>query len=782
VTPAAQPPQDLFSMPPASETDEPTGPEEQERGQSEITFGEDNVDLPEELQNALLRLTQDFNGKELYQRRLEVMRARRNRFYERGIQHIYEDIRTGAFVQGSPGSWVPDQDGGSIQCSQYIADYNIFQRALQIIIAKLTENPPGIDFQPDSGNRAVDLQAAQAAEAYRLLYDRRNSIKDLLTKIVRMFGLDGRTITWTRTEEDPQEWGFDAQGKPLKVQTTEVYGVLEAKVPILAKTMKMWTYCILTDDIPVLQAKFNHPLFRDKISEQGDEGLADTQFERLARLGVLQGNSATFQITDTFSDFVERKNVFLRPAAFEDCSLDSEFDTAEHDFWDEQDDPDEHTLRGALRKIFPAGCRVQFIGSQYVGSWNEGMDDHLCVDFPYAGDGMARLAIMDPGVTIQDRFNDDNNAYAEVKDFGWPSTWVNGEKSTVDAINDQTASPYCFRPFKARTADKALETDFYREPDPGIPDSFMKHTEWMVTYLLQFILAIPSAVQGAGMPDQKTASGYQNALIQAMGQLGVIWGAVQRLMARVYTQAAQAAAREDREGGVLIIPGPKGNVTLKMGDLSKGHFLAHPDEDSGFPESTMQKRSTLDAVMEKAAQSPMGQQLFQSPDNWDFMARTYGLSELTIPEAMVRRKQLAEIELLVQQSPIQPTPEELQQAQMAWQQSAEQAQLAGLPAPPPPDPQSMVKSSVPVAELEYHEWEFELCREKLSDWPYVQQQLANGNEAGIENIRLHAMEHLAFMEQAAARQAQAMLSGGQPQPGQPAGASPVPTAPVAPGA
>ena len=703
------------------------------------TYGDDNVELPEELQNALLNLIQEAQREDLYQRRIEVCRDRRNRFYERGMQHVYEDVLTGFFFQGLPGSWVPDQNGGEIQCGSYIADYNIFARALQIIIAKLTENPPGVDFQPDSGNDSVDLQASKAAEAYRILFDRRNEIKDLLTAIVRMMGLSGRTISWTRTVADASRWGRDDTGEPRQVQITSIYGTLETKVPIMALCREQWPYCLITEDPHVLVAKKEHPRFADKITEQGDDGIADTQFERLARIGALQGNSTSFQVTDTYAHYVERKYAWFRPSMFMDKSLDSTYHNG--------------TLRDALNEAFPDGCCCTFIGQTYVASRNISMDDELAVDFPYAGDGMSRMAIMDPAIVIQDRFNDDMNAYAEVKDFGWPSTWINGEKSQIDAVNDQTASPYCFRPWKSSIRERPLSDQFFREPNPEIPVSFMNHTEYMATQLLQFILAIPSAVQGAGMPDQKTASGYQAALAQAMGQLGVIWGAVQRMMASIYRQAALAASRIDRQG-ILVVPSDKGSVTLNMSDLGKGHFLAHPDTDSGFPESTMQKRATLDGLLDKAVQDPaLGEAILESPDNWDFISRIYGLGELTFPEARVRRKQLAEIEVLLDQDPIQPDPRTMEDAQVQHASAVAVAQQTGAPPPPPFDPLSLMKSSIPPDELDFHAWEFEECREFLSDYPKVQQQLLNGNANGVMNVKLHAKEHQAFLAQQAAKAA-----------------------------
>jgi hypothetical protein len=566
---------------------------------------------------------------------------------------------------------------------------------------------------------------------------------------------------------DAQRWGTDEQGQPRKVQTSTVYGTLETKVPIMAKTMQGWPYCIITEDPHLLIAKMEHPQFADKIMEQGDDGVADTQFERMARIGALQGNSASYQLTDTYQFYVEEHHGWFRPAMFMDKSLDSAYMDEEHmEEVDSEGNPRTWTLRDALKEAFPNGAYCNFIGKQYTGSHDGTMEDELAVDFPYAGDGMSRKAIMDDAVVIQDRFNDDMNAYAEVKDFGWPSTWINQEYSDLAAVNDQTASPYAFRALKQRPArDSDMEKQFYREQDPMIPPSFQQSTEYMATQLLQFILAIPSAVQGAGMPDQKTASGYTAALQQALGQLGVNWIPMQRLMACVYRQAALAASKCSDENQILVVPSPKGAVTLNMGDLGKGHFLAHPDQDSGYPESTVQKRATLMSILTLASQNPQVlMELLQSPDNWDFIFRTFGIAELVIPEAKARRKQLAEIELLLQQSPTGPTPEEIA-ATMEAPLQTEGAGPVAAPAMPPP-----LHSSIPVGKYDYHEFEFEECREFLSDWPKVQQQIIAGNQAGLENIMLHMQEHEVYIQQAQQAQAQMQMAMAAAKPaGKPPG-------------
>jgi len=725
-------------------------------------YGPNNEDLPEELQNALLALLQEAQRQDLYQRRIEVLKARRNRFYERGIQHIYEDMTTGIFVQGTPGALVPDPSGdGYLQCGQYIDNYNIFGRALRIIIAKLSENPVGVDFEPDCADKSEDLQACEAAESYRLLFDRRNSPSDLLTSVVRMMGTDGRTVTWTRTVADEAKWGTDDQGQPRQVQIATVYGVLETKVPIMATDISQCPYLIITEDPHQFIAQMEHPKFADKIRTQGDDAVADTQFERLARIGALQGDSASYQITDTYAWYVERKYAFLRPSMFMSKCLDTGYSDEEHA-------GEEWTLRDALNEAFPDGCAATFIGNQYVGSRDCCMDDETALDFPYPGDGMARDAIMDPAVSIQDDFNDEMNNFHEVEMVGWPSTWVNEDSQDLAAINDQIAAPYAFRALKNRAPRDAKYADqFFREPDPKIPETFIQFMEWKITYLLQFILAIPSAVQGAGMPDQKTAAGYNAALQQAMGQLGLIWGAVQRLAAKIYHQAALQAAKGGQDQKPIVIPGPKGAVTVSLGDLGKGHFLTHPDVDSGYPESTVQKRATLAQIMEMASKNPiLAQQLFTSPDNWDAFARIMGIPEITLPEAKARRKQIAEIEILLQQPPQPPAPEMVEAAQVEHARGTLAAKAGLEPAPQPFDEAALMQSSIPPDELDFHDWEFEECREFLSDYPKVQQQITAGNQAGIENVRLHAKEHQKYMQMEQAAQA-AAIAAQQPQQAKP---------------
>lgn len=465
-----------------------------------LPYGENNVDLPEELVDALTELVRERQNNEQFVRRREVLRDRRNRYYERGFQHLHENERAGTFVQMQAGQSYTNSSGQLSWCPNYIDDYNLFAPCLEILIAILTQNSPGIDFRPINPNLTEHMDAATAAEGYRKMFDRANDPKQILVDLTRMMGVSGRTVIWTRTEADAQKYGYDDAGNPHKMETATVYGTLESRVPVLAKSLSDCGFVVLFDDPDVTQARAKYPAFKDEI-KANMAGIGESAYERMARLGVLQGTRLLAQMGDSFNHLCTRAHVWLRPSEFEADSLKDGF--RGYQKADVTDDGKIPTIGEKLKQIFPSGCHITFIGDKYVGSWDESMDDHLTIDFPLPGDGMSRQAIMDRAVVFQDRYNDDRNAYAECKDMGWPSTWINGDEGSpeFDAIAQQRADPYAIRPAKAR-AGEPLASEFFREPDPMLPNSFTADTEELVQ-MLYFVLGTPPAVFGEGETDQK---------------------------------------------------------------------------------------------------------------------------------------------------------------------------------------------------------------------------------------------------------------------------------------
>src|ERR1700722_1516057 len=648
-----------------------------------------------------------------------------------------------------PGMTYTTGSGAKLQAPRYIDDYAIFLAAGRPIDAVLTASPPGIEFRPDSEDNTEDKEAAEAAQESTLVYDRSNDIEGLQLEQVRYFRLSGRTVSWTRTEADAQFFGRNDDGTPRRREKTTFHGVLEHKCPITARSQSECLYQFIFDDPDVKEAK---SIYRgenaegEDIAKKIEAGKAtpgESDWQRIARLGILQGTRAVASTGDVFDHLCARAHCWLRPNAFTDGVFDEPFAA--------EDEIDASISVGdTLRDMFPEGTRVIFVGEVYVGAKPESMDDHLDIAFPYKGDGMSRQAIMDPFCVIQDTFNDVTNAVRQAIDTGWPTRWVDAEDADAEAAASTIAVPYAMRGWKARPS-MDLKASFYQEPDINIPASVLGWLENMVGPLAQFMLATPPSLKGEGDSDSKTAAGQAQLAAQARGQQSLFWSAMQRQWARIRYQAALCAAKNPDYSEQILVPGADPQ-TSRFRAISKGHFGAFPDEESSFPESTDQKRAVLQGLIEIALKSPaIGMKILGSPKNWKTILTYNGIPELEIPDADAWEKQEYEIEELLKAGPY-ASPEAIQGAQqqyvtqmMAAQQAA---QAAGVPLGqmPPFDPSTVAPDTptIPVAFLDFHAWEFEACREFLSSQD-CRDQLADGNFAGVNNVRLHAMMHLKMM-------------------------------------
>ena len=725
----------------------------------ELPYGDDFEQLPDQLVNALRETIKEFQGQERYQRRAEVRRDWKNRLYELGSQHVvWQSGNGGGFVGITPGGTLTNSAGGISQASRYIDSYNLYRRYLYVNMSILTQNPPGIKWEPKHQDRAEDQEAASTAEGYQEVYARSNNVKAIQTQVARMMGVSGRTVAWTHTEADAQRFGINPETQqPWNMETTSIYGTIETKIPILAKSHRDCLYCFISDDPDILKAKAEYPQFKDEI-KPGVSGLGENNYERLARLGILQGSRSGQLAVDSYTHLVTRMRCWLRPECFTDKRFDAELEDA--------GGTQAETVGERLLELFHDGIMVTFVGDVYVCAKPQSMDDAIVIGFPSEGDGMSRAGFMDSFLVIQDAFNDARNTCREIWDVGFPSTWVGADDTEYDAIVKQRADPYAIRQKKLQNPMAKMVDSFFREPNPELPATFIEDMELLQGSLPQFMLAAPPALFGASMQDQQTASGYAQARAQAMGQQGLLWQPIQWMFARIYYQAAVLATKNPDHAKPIAIPGGSGALaTIEIGKMTKGQFGCYPDEDSSFPESTEQKRATFQQLIQLIGPTPIGMQMLQAPRNLKTFLELEGFPEIEIPEATAWDKQMFEIEQLLRTSPMPPPPQAVQEAQVQHATVAIQAQGAGAAPPPfaPPPPQS----TVPVNDWDFHQWEAAACQDWLNSED-CRKELANNNTAGVANVVLHWRAHVAAA-------ATSPLPGGPPMmPPPPPGAPPKP--------
>jgi hypothetical protein len=718
------------------------------------TYGKNNRDLPEQLKNVMAALAKTFQNRDMYDRRIEVLMDRCMRFYDDGVQHFYPNYGTGVYQVGAAGAVIDLGNGDQMECPDYMGAYNIFRTARRTIDGPLTQNPPGVDFEPIRPGEPEDIQSAEIAEGYRHYFDQNNDRPGKQQEISRMMELSGRVVTWTHSSRNKQRWGENEKGEPRQMETVEVFGTLESKVPIVCKEFEKMLYCFLYLDPDVLVAKSENSWIRDKIVA-GQPGLGESDWERYARLGVRQSRKGYYLTGEALTHLVTEMHLFMRPAAFEDKVCDNP--------WVEGDEPQltedgkQMTLRDKLRELYPEGCHVKYMGQEYSESWAEAMDDAIDIGFPTKRDGMTGGALMEPGKVIQDTFNDYKNAERENYEKGWPVTYFRGDVEDYDAIRNQRSTPKSYVLLKEGDPANPVEDMFHTEEGFDVPASFVEAME-ACKQLIKEVIGALDALQGSSKADQ-TASGQAMDRAQAMGVLGPAWANIQKMWAGIYQKAAILAAKNPDHAKEIAVPGKDGKkITFHLQKLKKGTFRCKPDQDSSFPESTASQRANMQGLLPMAAKSPVGATLFESPDNWEEILRLNGNPNLVLTPAIAYKKQTRELEILLGEPPAANPDFATYNQQHATQTLTAEAQ--GLPAPPYQPPPAQLPSLMPEAD-DYHKWESAKCQEYLSSEDcWIRQNIGDPQavlvaQAGVLNVRLHKGVHDQFLAQQAAAAAQA---------------------------
>lgn len=727
------------------------------------TYGTNNRKLPEQLKEALAALVKKIQNRDMYDRRIEVLMDRCMRFYDDGVQHFYPNYGTGAYQIGAAGAVIDLGNGDQMQCPEYMGAYNIFRTARRTIDAVLTQNPPGVDFEPVRPGEPEDIQGAEIAEGYRHYFDQVNSRPEIQQKISRMLELSGRVVSWAHTSRNKQRWGENEKGEPRQMETAEIFGTLESKVPICCKDFESLLYCFLYKDPDVLIAKAENSWIRTKITA-GEAGLGESDWERYARLGVRQARKGYYLTGEAMTHLTTEMHCFLRPAVFEDGICDAPWlgdgglgDAGQPGAVELGADGKQMTVRDKFREMYPEGAHLKYIGQTYSESWAEAMDDAIDIIFPTERDGFTGGALMEPGKVVQDTFNDYKNAERENYEKGWPTTYFRGDAEDYDAIANQRSSPKTYVLLKEGDPTIPIENNFHEEGGFDVPESFIEAMN-ALRELLQAVTGALPALQGSSKADQ-TASGQAMDRAQAMGMLGPAWANIQKMFAGIYQKTALLAAKNPDHAKGIAVSGSDGKkVTVHIQKLKKGTFRAKPDVDSSFPESTAALRANLQALLPMAAKSPVGQALFESPDNWEEFLQLNGNPNLVLTPAIAYKKQTRELEMLLAEPPVaNPAYAEYNQEHAAQTLTA---RAQGLPGPPYMPPPQLQTSLMPEAD-DYHQWESAKCKEYLSSEDcWIRQNIGDPAavqlaQAGIQNVRLHKAVHDQFMAQQAAAAAQA---------------------------
>ena len=319
------------------------------------------------------------------------------------------------------------------------------------------------------------------------------------TDVRRLFGTDGRVILRVCKGEPDAQYGVDEEGNPLDAELIEVNGVLGCVVPVTQNNPKKWPYCVISREYETetLQEEFPDCVDEDgesKIKDSGD-AMGESSYERMARIGVLQGTKLITASGETWSNLITKHTAYFRPSFFRAAKKD---------------------IRGQLQDIFPDGVELIVCGDSYCASRPRAMDDFIRVAHSTPGDGQNRSSLMHDMVGPQDTFNDCWNQQKEIFDYCIPDVYMDANTLDAMAREERRAEPGAEIPVVLAPGESIDQKVLFGQ-NVEVPQTLILALNTLSGSLGQMITGMYSAAQGEGDEHQETAKGLTILKESALG-------------------------------------------------------------------------------------------------------------------------------------------------------------------------------------------------------------------------------------------------------------------------
>jgi hypothetical protein len=422
--------------------------------------------------------------------------------------------------------------------------------------------------------------------------------------------------------------------------------------------------------------------------------------------------------------------------------------------------------------MFSTGIYASFIGQTLCELRDEAMDKHWTITKSGPSKGVHADPLLKSLVPLQELRNNMTNLFVMQVEYGVPSTYADTEVFDFEGQSKQEVAPGYIYPVTPRPGQNISDA-FYTERT----STLNKESTQLLNTLTsdeQFVIgSFPSIFGGPSQSGSKTLGEYDKSRSFALQRLGLVYYFIDVWWGETIHKSVLSFIDHQLEDEPLTQQTPGGFQTkwIRKADMKGSFDRLEPDPSSDFPVSFAQKRQTLMSLVQ--LNNPQINQVLFSPENAGFVQQYVGLTELQVPSEGQRRKQIAEILVLIQlepqEVPVQPQapgtpPGQMGAAPPPGQPGAapvngaphpmmppgqpKQAPPTFQPVPPgmppgppqPPPPQTQMKSTVPI-EPDIDDDKIHI--DVLTDFLIgdTGQDLKQYNMPGYSNCMAHLLEH-----------------------------------------
>lgn len=598
--------------------------------------------IPDKLSSTLTDILQRYVKLADEARRAQVKRIRKARNFMDGIQHVVWNDSLGDY-QDRTSTLGSD---GQPQPSGYVINY---YRAYQETIASLGASAvPTLKAFPESPQSLLDIEAANSADAAMRLFARTNKLAEKLRFMWYYHWTDGAFGTYVRYAQDGERLGYEVvqqnQVMPVDIAGTmtelpqptsmavakgaeiiDVVPALELKLPPYTKELHQFPYLIWELEVPreMLMAAYPHAAAKLVGASSTANGIDDEgrRVREEVAAGVTAGRSRIGYRAD--GDSLTFRRVWLRSWVF-------------HSVKDEQ-------LRIALMTAFPRGLYMAVAGDVVCDVRPESMDDHWRICHAVTRDGQIRSSQGDPLIECQELANDATNIERDISEFTIPMMFADPQTIDANKITGNRAIPGAIYQAKRKSGD-SLSQSFYETKPAQMPIGLPQFRAWLAGDAMQMLSGAHPAAYGGDLGGNITATGISIERDQAMGRIGINWGNIKQHLVEISELACNLFKRR---GGPVNVAGDArtASAVADPAKLRAGNYRIEALED--FPTTWPQRRNTLMAI----AQNPGLAPILSYPGNQEEVRRILGVTSLIFPGSDAWKKQLKEIEMLLQQPP-----------------------------------------------------------------------------------------------------------------------------------
>lgn len=479
--------------------------------------------------------------------------------------------------------------------------------------------------------------------------------------------------------------------KPKSRICTEIYGGLCVKIANYARKQEDTPYLQFSYETHFSNVLERYPELRKKVGGNTNFGSYDN-YERLARLNT-QYNGEMPINTPTV------RNIWLRPSAFN--VINNEDDVKK------------------LKKEFPDGAYVVIVNTTFAEACNESLDDCWTLSINPLADFLTHDPLGTLLVSVQEITNDLISLVLQTIEHGIPQTFADPSVLNFEQYKQTSSVVGGIYPTKPGRVGKSIGEAFHEVKTATLSGEVLPFSQ-NIQEMGQIVSGALPSLFGGAIEGSRTASQYSMSRAQALQRLQNSWKLMTTFWKNIYGKCIPlfiTEMKEDERSVELDSQGNFLNVFIRLAETQGKIGRIELEANENLPITWAQKKDVYMSLLE--LQNPQILQALAAPENLKNLSEAIGLNDFTIPGEDDRQKQLDEIKLLINSSPIEmPTMDPM----------TGQPTLQEVP-------------SVEVdPDVDDHEIEADICRRYLvSEGGRL---LKIENPLGYRNVLLHMKAHM----------------------------------------